>query len=133
MKWFLIFSGLFLIIINVCCTQTSAKFQSAAASDESRIIPGAERMEQYLLLLKGKRVAVFANHTSMAGNAHLVDTLVKSGVNITIIFAPEHGFRGTADAGEKIDNITDPATGIPVISLYGKKENHLKRILKMLM
>ena len=86
-----------------------------------RIIPGAERMDQYLPLLDGKRVAVFANHTSVAGNANLVDTLVSRGVNITVIFGPEHGFRGTADAGEKIDNITDPATGIPVISLYGKK------------
>jgi uncharacterized protein YbbC (DUF1343 family) len=78
-------------------------------------------MDQYLPLLKNKRVAVFANHTSMVGNSNLVDTLVKRGVTISVIFGPEHGFRGTADAGEKIDNVTDPATGIPVISLYGKK------------
>jgi uncharacterized protein YbbC (DUF1343 family) len=78
-------------------------------------------MDQYLPLLNGKKVGVFANHTSVAGTSNLVDTLVKRGVNITVIFGPEHGFRGTADAGEKIDNVTDPATGIPVVSLYGKK------------
>ncbi|MFX5494126.1 exo-beta-N-acetylmuramidase NamZ domain-containing protein, partial [Acinetobacter baumannii] len=71
--------------------------------------------------LKGKRVAIFANHTATVGNQHLVDTLTKLGVKITKAFGPEHGFRGTADAGEKIDNYNDPATRIPVISLYGKK------------
>jgi len=57
----------------------------------------------------------------MVGNTHLVDTLLKLGVNITVIFGPEHGFRGTADAGEKLANYTDQRTGIPVISLYGSK------------
>jgi uncharacterized protein YbbC (DUF1343 family) len=82
---------------------------------------GAERMEVYLPLLKGRAIALFANSTSLVGRTHLVDTLVKSGVRILKIFAPEHGFRGTADAGETIGNQTDPPTGIPVISLYGKK------------
>ena len=72
-------------------------------------------------MLKNKKVGVFANQTSMVGNTHLVDTLRKLGVNITVIFGPEHGFRGTADAGEKIGNYTDDRTGIPVISLYGSK------------
>lgn len=98
------------------------KIQKFNFSNSSLIIPGAERMDQYLPLLAGKKVAVFANHTSMAGQLNLVDTLVKRGVTITVIFGPEHGFRGTADAGEKIDNVTDPATGIPVVSLYGKKK-----------
>ncbi|HKH60591.1 MAG TPA: exo-beta-N-acetylmuramidase NamZ domain-containing protein [Flavitalea sp.] len=66
-------------------------------------------------------MAVFANPTSVVGSSNLVDTLFKKGVNITVIFGPEHGFRGTADAGEKIDNVTDPATQVPVVSLYGKK------------
>ena len=82
---------------------------------------GAERMSLYLPKLKGKRVAIFSNHTSVIGNSHLVDTLVKRGVIIQKIFAPEHGFRGTADAGEKIDNLVDKKTGIKIISLYGKK------------
>jgi len=85
------------------------------------ITPAAHRTATYLPLLKGKRVGVFANHTATVGKVHLVDTLIKLGVNITIAFGPEHGFRGTADAGEKIDNYVDQATGVPVVSLYGKK------------
>lgn len=87
------------------------------------IMPGAERMETYLPLLKGKRVAVFANQTSKIKNSHLVDTLVKRGIKIVKIFGPEHGFRGDADAGEHVDDVKDKRTGIPVVSLYG---NHRK-------
>lgn len=90
-----------------------------AQSSHSAIIPGAERMEVYLPLLKGKTVAVFANQTSMVKQTHLVDTLVKSGITIVKIFGPEHGFRGNASAGEHIENGIDKKTGIPVISLYG--------------
>jgi uncharacterized protein YbbC (DUF1343 family) len=86
-----------------------------------RIIPGAERIDVYLPLIKGKRVGIFANQTSMVGNTHLVDTLRKLGVDIKVIFGPEHGFRGTADAGEKVGNYVDEKTGIPVVSLYGPK------------
>lgn len=84
-------------------------------------IPGAERIPVYLPLIKGKKLAVFANQTSMVGKRHLVDTLLALGVDIRVIFGPEHGFRGTADAGEKVGNYTDKATGIPVVSLYGSK------------
>ena len=87
------------------------------------VMPGAERMETYLPLLKGKRVAVFANQTSKIKNSHLVDTLVKRGIKIVKIFGPEHGFRGDADAGEHVDDVKDKRTGIPVVSLYG---NHRK-------
>ncbi|MBA2563391.1 MAG: DUF1343 domain-containing protein [Chitinophagaceae bacterium] len=87
---------------------------------QSRIMPGAERMDVYVPLLKGKAVALFANQTSMVLNTHLADTLIKSGVNIVKIFGPEHGFRGAADAGEKIANYVDKATGVQVISLYGE-------------
>jgi uncharacterized protein YbbC (DUF1343 family) len=85
------------------------------------ITPGAHRVKVYVPMLKNKRVGVFANHTSMVGNTHLVDTLRKLGVKITVIFGPEHGFRGTADAGEKVGNYTDQQTGLPVVSLYGAK------------
>lgn len=85
------------------------------------ILPGASRMELYLPLLKGKRVGVFANATSMVGPTHLVDTLQKSGIQVQVIFGPEHGFRGNASAGEKVANAIDPQTGIPVVSLYGSK------------
>jgi uncharacterized protein YbbC (DUF1343 family) len=85
----------------------------------TRIIPGAERMNVYLPFLKGKNVAVFANQTSMVAGNHLVDTLLASGIRVVKIFSPEHGFRGNADAGEKVGNTIDSATGLPIISLYG--------------
>ena len=85
------------------------------------VVPAAYRTEVYVPLLKGRRVGIFANHTATVDNKHLVDTLLKLGIRINKAFGPEHGFRGTADAGEQVDNYTDPATGIPVISLYGKK------------
>ena len=109
----------FIIAFLSACTQPNAVQHPAI--DDSKIIPAAERTDVYLSLLKNKRVAVFANNTSMVGDIHLVDTLSRLGINIKKIFAPEHGFRGTADAGEKVSNTKDPATGIPVISLYGKK------------
>lgn len=87
---------------------------------QQRIIPGAERMDVYVPMLKGKTVAVFANPTSMVQHTHVVDTLRKRGINVVKIFGPEHGFRGDADAGEKVGNIIDKETGIEVISLFGK-------------
>lgn len=83
--------------------------------------PAAERINTYLPLLKGKKVGIFANHTSLVGKTHLVDTLLSLGIKIEMIFAPEHGFRGDADAGEKVGNTKDPKTGIEIISLYGSK------------
>ncbi len=85
------------------------------------ILTGADQMNLYLPLLKGQSVAVFANQTSRVGKSHLVDTLVKKGIHIVKIFAPEHGFRGAADAGEQLANAKDAATGIPIVSLYGSK------------
>lgn len=81
---------------------------------------GAERMDVYLPLLQGKRVVVVGNQTSMVQQTHLVDTLLKCGVAVTKIFTPEHGFRGTADAGAAVDNGIDGVTGLPLVSLYGK-------------
>ena len=96
----------------------------------ARIAPGAERSSAYLPLLKNKRVAIFANNTAMVGNVNLVDTLSRLGVNIKVVFGPEHGFRGTADAGEKIGNYIDEKTGIPVVSLYGSKRRPSAEDLK---
>lgn len=67
-------------------------------------------------------VAVVGNQTSIVSNTHLVDTLLAKGVNVSCIFCPEHGFRGTAAAGAHVDNSTDPKTGLPIISLYGKNK-----------
>ena len=88
----------------------------------SRPTPAAERVGEYLPLLKGKQVGAVVNHTSLVGNVHLVDTLLALGVSVRKIFAPEHGFRGTADAGEHVRDGKDAATGIPMISLYGEKK-----------
>lgn len=95
-----------------------------------RIIAGAERMDTYLPLLKGKSVAVFANQTSMVGNIHLIDTLTKRGIKVVKIFGPEHGFRGTASAGEELNNAVDTKTGIAIISLYGDHKKPTKDDLK---
>ena len=97
---------------------------------QKRITPGAERMDQYLPLLKGKNVALFANQTSTVGNSLLVDTLLKRGIKIVRIFGPEHGFRGTADAGEKVGNAIDKETGIEVVSLYGQHNKPTAEDLK---
>lgn len=86
-------------------------------------VPGAYQIDQYRHLIEGRSVAIVANQTSLVGKTHLVDTLKRIGIYITAIFAPEHGFRDLADAGYEIGDSVDPATGIPVISLYGK---HLK-------
>lgn len=105
-----------LVILLALCLLSSL---SQAQSD--RVITGAERIQVYLPMIKGKSVGIFANQTSMVGNTHLVDTLQKLGVKIAAIFGPEHGFRGNADAGEKVANYVDKQTGVPVISLYGNK------------
>ena len=83
---------------------------------------GAAQPERYLPLLKGKSVALLGNHTSRIGNEQLLDFLLQKGVDVKKIFCPEHGFRGTADAGETVKDHTDPVTGLPVISLYGKNK-----------
>ncbi|MGC4034513.1 MAG: DUF1343 domain-containing protein [Chitinophagaceae bacterium] len=114
---FLILIVAFTLSIGSCSGQKNA--QTTASSE--RIIPAAERIDVYLPLIKGKRVGIFANQTSMIGNTHLVDTLVSRGVDIELIFGPEHGFRGNASAGEHIENEKDAKTGIPIVSLYGNK------------
>jgi uncharacterized protein YbbC (DUF1343 family) len=107
-----------------------AQKETPAGNGKNNVLPGAERMEVYLPLLKGKKVGIFANQTSMVGHTHLVDTLRRSGIDIKVIFGPEHGFRGTADAGEKVGNYIDKETGIPVVSLYGTKRKASAEDLK---
>jgi uncharacterized protein YbbC (DUF1343 family) len=121
MKSILFFAFVCLSISSCLSQQSQTSIPIAIGIKPQTIIPGAERINVYLPFLKGKKVGIFANHTSVVGNTHLVDTLRKLGVNIKVIFGPEHGFRGTASAGEKIGNYKDEATGIPVVSLYGTK------------
>lgn len=83
-------------------------------------ICGADQPDSYLPLLKNLRVGLVVNHTSTVRNQHLVDFLVGKGISVKALFAPEHGLRGEADAGEKVVNSVDEKTGIPIISIYGK-------------
>ncbi len=90
---------------------------------------GADQTEKYLPYLKGKRIAILANQTSIIGKRHMVDSLKQLGVNIVKVFGPEHGFRGNASNGAHVLDETDSATGIPIISLYGAKNKPSKEDL----
>lgn len=87
---------------------------------QNSILTGADQPELYLSKLKNKKIALVVNQTSIIGNQHLVDFLLSKQITVKKIFAPEHGFRGEAGAGEMVHNSKDPATGIPIISIYGK-------------
>ncbi|MFA5639843.1 MAG: DUF1343 domain-containing protein [Bacteroidales bacterium] len=93
---------------------------------------GAERIELYLPYIKHKKVAVCTNHTGMIGSKHLVDSLLSLYIEITKIFSPEHGFRGEAEAGKRVNHSVDKQTGIPIVSLYGQHKkpdsNDLKNV-----
>lgn len=90
---------------------------------------GAARFDQYLPELEGQKVAIIGNQSSKVGETHLVDTLLSLNVNLVKVFSPEHGFRGDADAGEKVKDGKDPSSGLPVISLYGKNKKPSKEQL----
>lgn len=109
------FLYLFLLLPLVACQATPKKENTALRL-------ACEKMEDYIPLLKGKKVGLLVNHTSLVGTSHLVDTLIAQNIEVTKIYAPEHGFRGTADAGEHVASDIDSKTGIPVISLYGKNK-----------
>ena len=88
---------------------------------QKAVVTGAERTSAYLKLLKGKRVALFSNQTGVVGDKHVLDVLLDNGVDVVTIFSPEHGFRGKADAGEKVSSSVDEKTGVAIYSLYGVK------------
>jgi uncharacterized protein YbbC (DUF1343 family) len=110
------------LLISLLILQASL-MQLCAAENARTPVPGAYQISLYRDIIAGKSVAIVANQTSMIAGTHLVDSLLSLGVDIKVIFAPEHGFRNLADAGETIDDGKDPATGIALTSLYG---NHLK-------
>ena len=100
------------------------------ANTKDSILTGADQTAKYLPILKGKKVGLVVNQTAEINGILLVDTLKSLGVNIKAIFGPEHGFRGDADAGEKVGNYIDAKTGLQVISLYGVKQAPSKEDLK---
>jgi len=139
---------LFVLITMVSCgNNPDAKLTSASENNLSSdgevavpIVLGADRTEAYLPLLKGKKVGVVGNQTSIIGassetgetaaQVHLVDSLISMGVEVVKVFAPEHGFRGTADAGEVIKDGVDIQTGLPILSLYGNNKKPSAEQLK---
>jgi len=111
-----------LLVLFFCFSAIGCKSKANSSNTPEKIKVGAEAMHKYLPLLEDKRVGLVVNHTSVVGNSHLLDTLLSRNIDIRTIFAPEHGFRGEADAGAHIDNSKDGKTGIPIVSLYGKNK-----------
>lgn len=104
-----------------CAASGADKAPKAAATAEAKtpeVVVAAARTGEYLPALRGKRVALFSNHTGMVGDRHTLDIMLDSGINVVNIFSPEHGFRGTADAGEHVSSGVDGPTGVPIASLY---------------
>lgn len=114
-----------IIIPKPAPTPTSTPSPKKSESPPKRdltFMTGADQIDRYLPLLQGQRVALVVNQTSTANGMHLVDALLSVGVDIHRVFAPEHGFRGDADAGEYVANARDKITGLPIASLYGKNK-----------
>jgi uncharacterized protein YbbC (DUF1343 family) len=114
-----------LIILQINNTEVQKKLDLGISGEvnqgnSDKITTGADQTKSYLPLLKGKRVAMVINQTSIIGNKPSVDSLLALGIKIVKVFGPEHGFRGNASAGIKVNNDVDAKTGIPIISLYGK-------------
>lgn len=120
-------NSLTMILLFLCCL----------INLQARVIVGAESTAEYFPLLKDRRIGVFTNHTGIVGNEHLVDLLKREGFRVVVIFSPEHGFRGNADAGEKVGDETDAKTGIPVYSLYksstGKPDSRIMSEIDLLL
>jgi len=113
-----------IVLILLCSILFNCRPESTPEQPDG-VRTGAEQTEKYLPNIIDKSVALVANHTTLIGNTHSADSLLSLGVKITRIFAPEHGFRGEAGAGDLIDNSIDRKTGIPVISLYGSEKKPL--------
>lgn len=110
------------MILRYCAVIAVLLCSTVALGQEPPIRTGAERMEAYLPMIEGKRVAVVANQSSLVGSRHLVDTLLACDINLLTVFCPEHGFRGKAEAGEHVADELDPASKLPIVSLYGKNK-----------
>ena len=96
-------------------------FLHCSSANESLQV-GAERTAKYFPILKDKAIGVVGNQSSLIGTSHLVDSLLSAKIHVVKVFSPEHGFRGTADAGAHIESGIDEQTGLPIISLYGSNK-----------
>ncbi len=128
--------------VSQSATKMTTSTSISLDSTNTSVVVGANRTEAYFPMLRGKKVGLVANQTSVIfkddGNdtsgvsryTHLVDSLLSSGIDLVKVFAPEHGFRGTADAGEKVKDGIDQRSGLPVISLYGQNRKPTGEQLK---
>ena len=116
----------FTILILLTFSTFEQPVVTDAKNQQNNIVTGAEQTEKYIHYLKNKKVAVLANLTTIIGKKHLVDSLILRGIKIVKVFGPEHGFRGNASNGAKVDDEKDPVTGIKIISLYGAKRKPSK-------
>ncbi len=114
----------FLLHLTACQSQVSetSHQEPEVQAPTPDLVLGAEKLDAYLPLIRDKSLALVVNHTSMVGSTHLVDTLKNLGMNISKVFAPEHGFRGAQEAGETVQNSIDQKTGLPIVSLYGSNK-----------
>jgi uncharacterized protein YbbC (DUF1343 family) len=124
----IITAAVFIVAILAYKSPVATKPVSITVKKDT-IKTGADQTEKYVPYLRGKRVAILANPTSIIGHRHMVDSLQALGINIVKVFGPEHGFRGNASAGVRVADEIDTETGIPVISLYGKKNKPTKEDL----
>ena len=138
---YILFSALVMLTAGCMKAQsaddTASPAETEALPDFDNVLTGADRVDEYLPLLEGKRVGLVVNQTSVVNLGDgwylpLVDTLLHSGVNVRCIMAPEHGYLGSAGAGKAVPNSTDPRTGLPVLSLYGKTHKPLPQWLSKL-
>lgn len=130
----ILISAILLGNFSFCKSNSFEKVPEESNKQDLRapILPGADRTEIFLPLLKGKRVALAVNQTSVLtqkNNLHLVDFLLDEGIDVKKVFVPEHGFRGDADAGELVKNEIDAKTGLPLVSLYGDSKKPSKEAL----
>lgn len=128
----IILATFFLQSLAFCKTkpQTEPEIQS---QNQNMILPAADQPEVYLPFLKGKKVGLVVNQTSILttkNNIHLVDFLMSQGIEVVKVFVPEHGFRGDADAGEVVNSEIDKRTGLPIVSLYGNNKKPSAETLK---
>ena len=126
----------FVLLLGAFLTQAQAQIfkmddkPKPAFVDKEHYVSAAMQLNDYLPLISGKRIGIVANQTSIIGETHLVDALLFLGIDIRKIYTPEHGFRGTADAGSKVNSGNDEKTGLPIVSLYGKNKKPTPEMLQ---
>ena len=112
------------IFTSVAASAHPKKSKVTNATSSAQVVLGADRVDQYVPLLKGKRIGLLSNQTGITSKGqHVLDVMLENGLNVTVIFSPEHGFRGSADAGEHVSSSVDEKTGIPIASLYDGKSS----------